>query len=43
MDRHAATRRLRHLAEIAGIQIARAHPHVLRHTFAGDYQFRRWR
>ena len=33
MDRHAATRRLRHLAEAAGIQIARAHPHMLRHTF----------
>ena len=32
MDRHAATRRLRHLAEAAGIQIARAHPHILRHT-----------
>ena len=32
MDRHAATRRLRHLAEAAGIQIARAHPHMLRHT-----------
>ena len=32
MDRHAATRRLRHLAETAGIQIARAHPHMLRHT-----------
>ena len=31
MDRHAATRRLRHLAETAGIQIARAHPHMLRH------------
>jgi len=29
MDRHAATRRLRHLAETAGIQIARAHPHML--------------
>jgi site-specific recombinase XerD len=29
MDRHAATRRLRHLAESAGIQIARAHPHLL--------------
>jgi integrase/recombinase XerD len=26
MDRHAATRRLHHLAETAGIQIARAHP-----------------
>ena len=33
MDRHAATRRLRHLARTAGIQIARAHPHMLRHTF----------
>jgi integrase/recombinase XerD len=33
MDRHAATRRLRHLAEVAGIQIVRAHPHMLRHTF----------
>jgi len=32
MDRHAATRRLHHLAETAGIQIARAHPHMLRHT-----------
>jgi hypothetical protein len=26
MDRHAATRRLRHLAQAAGIQTARAHP-----------------
>jgi site-specific recombinase XerD len=34
MDRHAATRRLRHLAETAGIQVTRAHPHMLRHTFA---------
>jgi integrase/recombinase XerD len=33
MDRHAATRRRSHLAEIAGIQIARAHPHMLRHTY----------
>jgi site-specific recombinase XerD len=33
MDRHAATRRLRHLAGAAGIQIARAHPHMLRHTY----------
>ena len=33
MDRHAATRRLRHLADHAGIQITRAHPHMLRHTF----------
>ena len=33
MDRHAATRRLRHLAQAAGIQVARAHPHMLRHTY----------
>ena len=33
MDRHAATRRLRRLAGTAGIQVARAHPHMLRHTF----------
>ena len=32
MDRHGATRRLRRLAETAGIQVARAHPHMLRHT-----------
>jgi integrase/recombinase XerD len=34
MDRHAATRRLRRLAETAGVRIARPHPHMLRHTFA---------
>jgi integrase/recombinase XerD len=33
MDRHAATRRLRRLAETAGIQISRTHPHMIRHTF----------
>ncbi len=33
MDRHAATRRLKRLAEVAGVQIARPHPHMLRHTF----------
>ena len=33
MDRHAATRRLRRLAETSGIQVTRAHPHMLRHTF----------
>jgi integrase/recombinase XerD len=33
MDRHAAARRLRHLAHTAGMRIARAHPHMLRHTF----------
>ena len=32
MDRHAATRRLRHLADTAGLR-ARVHPHMLRHTF----------
>jgi site-specific recombinase XerD len=41
MDRHAATRRLRHLAQTAGIQIARAHPHMLRHI-CHDHA-RRWR
>jgi integrase/recombinase XerD len=30
MDRHAATRRLRHLAEAAGVRITRPHPHMLR-------------
>ena len=33
MDRHAATRRLRHLAAEAGIRLPRMHPHMLRHTF----------
>jgi len=33
MDRHAATRRLRHLAETAAVPITRPHPHMLRHTF----------
>jgi integrase/recombinase XerD len=33
MDRHAATRRLRRLAEAAGVRIVRPHPHMLRHTF----------
>jgi integrase/recombinase XerD len=33
MDRHAATRRLRRLAEVAGVTITRPHPHMLRHTF----------
>jgi integrase/recombinase XerD len=32
-DRHAATRRLRRLAEAAGVRITRSHPHMLRHTF----------
>jgi integrase/recombinase XerD len=33
MDRHAATRRLRHLAETVGIRMPKMHPHMLRHTF----------
>jgi integrase/recombinase XerD len=33
MDRHGATRRLRHLADTAGVRITRPHPHMLRHTF----------
>jgi integrase len=33
MDRHAATRRLRRLAEAAGVRITRPHPHMLRHTW----------
>jgi site-specific recombinase XerD len=33
MDRHAATRRLKHLAAAAGVRMPRMHPHMLRHTF----------
>src|SRR4029434_7534741 len=33
MDRHAATRRLRHLAAAAGVRMPRMHPHMLRHTY----------
>jgi integrase/recombinase XerD len=33
MDRHCATRRLRRLAETAGVKLPRMHPHMLRHTF----------
>jgi len=33
MDRHAATRRLRALAQRAGMQLPRMHPHMLRHTY----------
>jgi len=33
MDRHAATRRLRHLAVDAGVRLPRMHPHMPRHTF----------
>ena len=33
MDRHAATRRLRRLADTAGVHLPRMHPHMFRHTF----------
>ncbi|MEU4622338.1 tyrosine-type recombinase/integrase [Actinoplanes sp. NPDC023801] len=33
MDRHAATRRLKHLAETADLRIPKMHPHMLHHTF----------
>ena len=33
LDRHAATRRLKHLAASAGVRMPRMHPHMLRHTF----------
>ncbi len=33
MDRHTATRRLKHLARRAEIRMPRMHPHMLRHTF----------
>ena len=33
MDRHAATRRLRWLAETSGVRVTKPHPHMLRHTF----------
>ena len=33
MDRHAATRRLRRLAQLGGARLPRMHPHMLRHTF----------
>jgi integrase/recombinase XerD len=39
MDRHVATRRLRRLAETAGVRITRPHPHMLR---LRDDQFGRW-
>ena len=40
MDRHAATRRLHRLADTAGIQVARAHPHMLRHTLVTSSEVR---
>jgi integrase/recombinase XerD len=33
MDRHCATRRLRHLAQSAIVRLPRLHPHLLRHTY----------
>ncbi|WP_412738368.1 hypothetical protein [Krasilnikovia sp. MM14-A1259] len=33
MDRHAATHRLRRLADAANVRMPRMHPHMLRHTF----------
>lgn len=33
MDRHAATRRLKHVAATAGIRMPKMHPHMLRYTF----------
>lgn len=38
MDRHAATRRLHHLADTAGVRLPRMHPHMLRHTFVTTMQ-----
>ncbi len=40
MDRHAATRRLRRIAEAAGARILPAHPQMLKHT--GRDHARRW-
>ncbi|WP_298457633.1 tyrosine-type recombinase/integrase [uncultured Cellulomonas sp.] len=33
LDRHSATRRLRHLADDAGVRLPFMHPHMLRHTY----------
>ncbi|MGW4352667.1 tyrosine-type recombinase/integrase [Nocardia sp. NPDC004582] len=33
MDRHCATRRLRHLADVSVVRLPRMHSHMLRHTF----------
>ena len=38
MDRHAATRRLHRLADVAGVRLPRMHPHMLRHTFVTTMQ-----
>jgi integrase/recombinase XerD len=34
MDRHAPTRRLKHLAATAGVRMPRMHPHMLRHILS---------
>jgi site-specific recombinase XerD len=34
LDRHAATRRLRHLAADAGVRLPKIHPHMLRRIFS---------
>jgi len=41
MDRHAATRRLRQLAAVAGVRLPRMHPHMLR-AHVCDHHARRW-
>jgi len=33
MDRHCATRRLKAVSKVAGVNLDRTHPHMLRHTF----------
>jgi integrase/recombinase XerD len=40
MDRHAATRRLRHLAEHTRMRMPPLHPHMLRHTYVTTMQVR---
>ena len=37
MDRHAATRRLRHLAAASSMRMPPIHPHMLRHTYVTSY------
>jgi integrase/recombinase XerD len=34
MDRHAATRRLRHLAAASGMRPPKIHPHMMRHILS---------
>jgi hypothetical protein len=40
MDRHAATRRLHHLAQATGMRMPPLHPHMLRHTYVTTMQVR---